>query len=426
MALYYSSNLVRSPSVLSVKKFGDKYKVTWCKSTRKKGFQEYISDEYERLERDPFDGLYVSEVPYFESKSDTNKKKINDEKLANNISRAKSKIFEYAYCNLWDYFVTLTISPEKYNRYDLKTYIKDLGKFINNYGTHHGSKIQYLLIPELHKNGAWHMHGLIAGILPKHLVINEHGYLDFPMYSEKFGFCNLGHIKNHDAVSKYITKYITKDLLSRSFGERCYYNSKRLKKAELLYRSENISPDCIEWDFEHEDGYCKTAMIDSLDFMQNICIGADLGIETIDLKTVQQFSIDLRNRKLSRASISTYMRNTKIFLRWVYDEYGLSFDPKKQAHIYSDKEIAEIFNSIQSAIPWITLRNRAMVALMLDCGIRQCELCRLRRSDIDSVNRCMEVYGKGDKERFVPVVLIPWLCLPSIILFAHISLILFS
>lgn len=140
--------------------------------------------------------------------------------------------------------------------------------------------------------------------------------------------------------------------------------------------------------------------------------GINTDINAIDLKGVQQFSINLRDRKLSKASVSTYMRNAKIFLRWIYDEYGLSFDPKKikvpkapkkKARIYSNTEIEEIFNSIQSPIHWITLRNRAMVALMLDCGIRQCELCRLRRSDIDLAGGCMKVYGKGDKERFVPV-----------------------
>lgn len=141
-------------------------------------------------------------------------------------------------------------------------------------------------------------------------------------------------------------------------------------------------------------------------------VGADTDISKINIKSVQRFSIALQERKLSKASVSTYMRNAKIFLRWVNDEYGLSFEPKKlkvpkapkkQARIYSDDEIEEIFNSIQSAIPWIASRNCAMVALMLDCGIRQCELCRLRRSDIDFTNGCMKVYGKGDKERFVPI-----------------------
>ena len=45
-----------------------------------------------------------------------------------------------------------------------------------------------------------------------------------------------------------------------------------MKKAELLYQLEDCNPDFIKWDFEHEDGFCKSAMTDNLDFMQNICI----------------------------------------------------------------------------------------------------------------------------------------------------------
>lgn len=140
--------------------------------------------------------------------------------------------------------------------------------------------------------------------------------------------------------------------------------------------------------------------------------GSDRDIDSLTFKDVQQFSIDLRSRSLSKASVSTYMRNAKIFLRWVSEEYGLSFEPKKikvpkspkkKTHIYSDDEIHEIFDSIHSPISWISARNCAMVALMLDCGIRQCELCSLQRSDIDTASNCMKVYGKGDKERFIPV-----------------------
>ena len=271
MPLAFSSNFIRSSGFVSIKKYGDRYKITWCKSIRRKGFEKYVPDEYKGLSQNPFDGLWVSEVSDFLAEKN---KAVNCEKLSNNISRARSKIYEYAYCNQWDFFITLTISPERYDRYDLKAYIKDLGKFINNYSTIHHSKILYILIPEQHKNGAWHMHGLVSGILFKHLVINDNGYLDFPMYSKKFGFCSLSHVKNREAVSKYITKYVTKELFARSFGERCYYCSKGLKKAELLYQFDNIDPDFIKWDFEQEDGYCKLSMVDNLDFMQNMCISS--------------------------------------------------------------------------------------------------------------------------------------------------------
>lgn len=265
-------SLVRSSNVLTVKKYGDKYKVIWCKSVRKKGFEECVPGESDpdQYEINPFDGHAAKVVQSFGGRQSPVQEA---QKLDNNISRAKSLIFEYAYCNKWDYFITLTISPDQYDRYDLAAYIKDLGKWLSNYKTNHGSKIQYILIPEQHKDGAWHMHGLISGILPKHLIRNEHGYLDWPMYAKKFGFCSLDPLRDHEAVSKYITKYVTKELLSRSYGQRTYYCSKGLQRAEVLFRIPNANDDVIEWDFEHPEGFCKTSLVDNLDFMESLSWG---------------------------------------------------------------------------------------------------------------------------------------------------------
>lgn len=141
-------------------------------------------------------------------------------------------------------------------------------------------------------------------------------------------------------------------------------------------------------------------------------IGADVNIQSIEHRHVKRYSIDLRTRDLSTATISTYMRNAKILLRWIYDEFGLSFDParikvpkspKKKVHIYSDEEIRQIFASIRTSVSWITARNCAMVALMLDSGIRQCEVRGLQRADVEPERFIMKVRGKGDKERYVPV-----------------------
>lgn len=241
-------DLIRRQGVLTIKIFGPKYKITWCKSSRKKGYE-----------------LLDCDIDCEDSQN--NLAPVHSEKLSNNISRARSMVYEYAYCNSWDYFITLTISPDKYDRYDLKGYMKDLGKFINNYCTNYHSKVSYLLIPEQHKNGAWHMHGLISGILSKHLVINKNGYLDFSLYSRKFGYCSLGVIKSHELVCKYITKYITKDLSCMPFGQRLYYCSKGLNRSKVLYQFDNIDPSDFPWDYIHPDGYCMVSMVDNLDFL---------------------------------------------------------------------------------------------------------------------------------------------------------------
>lgn len=51
-----------------------------------------------------------------------------------------------------------------------------------------------------------------------------------------FGFNDLEKIKNTEAVSKYVTKYITKDLMQsvKELNAHTYYCSKGLKRAQEL------------------------------------------------------------------------------------------------------------------------------------------------------------------------------------------------
>lgn len=145
-------------------------------------------------------------------------------------------------------------------------------------------------------------------------------------------------------------------------------------------------------------------------FLRYAGVGLDLDNLTYDV--VSGYVLDLFQRPLARSTVATYIRNLRIFLRWCHVEYGLSFDParikiprspKKEVHIYSDTEIRYLFSCIQNRIPWITARNQAIVALMLDSGIRQGELCGLDWEHVDKTRGVIKVTGKGAKDRLIPV-----------------------
>lgn len=210
----------------------------------------------------------VSPIPGIEStigQKYTPKGSVNTSKLENNISRAKSQVRELGLCNPWDYFVTLTISPTKYNRFDLPLFIKDFTTFLHNYNKRcdESEKVHYLLIPEKHLDGAWHLHGLIRGIRESDLYTNQYGYLTWKQYETKFGFISMERIKSKERVSSYILKYFTKDSSKNvsEVGAHLYYRSKGLQTAKVIYRGNA----CLhaDWDYEHPDGYCKVKTIDT-------------------------------------------------------------------------------------------------------------------------------------------------------------------
>jgi len=195
------------------------------------------------------------EVPQKEKR-----RNVNDHKLSNNIYRARNKVFEYALCNDWEYFVTLTISNEKFDRYNLGDYYSKFSRWLRYYSKKNNIKIDYLFIPEKHKNGAWHLHGLLKGLPVDYLKRNEYGYLDWLDYKEKFGYISIDTIKNKERCASYITKYISKDLgeCVSEYNAKLYYCSRGLKKAKIIKKGTMLA-DMVP-DFENE--YVKVAWFD--------------------------------------------------------------------------------------------------------------------------------------------------------------------
>ena len=163
----------------------------------------------------------------------------NTEKLDNNLSRAKARIKELTLCNDWSHFVTLTLNENKVvnDRYNLEDYIKKLGYWISDYNKKYNANLKYILIPEQHQNGAWHMHGLMNGIAPESLRKNKNGYWEIGYYADRFGWFSCSPVKNKKKISTYITKYIVKALQATAIGlcKHSFYHSQGLKGAEDIH-----------------------------------------------------------------------------------------------------------------------------------------------------------------------------------------------
>ena len=237
-----SKLLVYERNHATLKKFNNHhYKVTFMRSCRLPGFEERGACKGKR-----------NSVGY-------------SSKLDASLSRTRSRIFELAMCNPWQYFVTLTLAPENGNRCDLGAFQRRLSKWLNNLRVRNGWDIRYLLIPELHKDGvSWHMHGFIMGLPESCLVpftLDQHIPYDirnallagrqvfnWPAYQARFGFVRIDPIRDLEATAKYSTKYITKDL-SENIGrlnKKLYLCSHGLKRAQIIYRgqlSNEFKPD---------------------------------------------------------------------------------------------------------------------------------------------------------------------------------------
>ncbi len=204
---------------------------------------------------------------------------VNESKLGYNLGRAKARVKEYALSNDWDWWCTFTVSGEKCDRYDLKEFFKSFAEFLHGYNkrTPEPFKVRYLLVPEMHKDGAWHLHGFIKGIRPEEIVKNDNGFFTWRQYNDRFGFMSMERIKSRKKASSYITKYINKDIEKsvKELGAHTYYASKGLKRAEVVYRGSGAFND--KWDWESE--YCRTKWYDTKEELQKGFEGYENGFD---------------------------------------------------------------------------------------------------------------------------------------------------
>ena len=138
----------------------------------------------------------------------------------------------------------------------------------------------------------------------------------------------------------------------------------------------------------------------------------DMAVNEVTDAIVDDYISALLSRPLARSTQVSYIRNLKIFLKWLsagrrvrfdYSRVHVPKEPKKNVSIYDESEILKIFDTVHTESDWMTLRNKALLALMYDSGIRQKEVCTLRRDLVSFEKRYMVVQGKGDKERVVPL-----------------------
>lgn len=226
--------------VYKIERFGERFKLTVIKqafqSERKTDKPFLTPYDFERdMSVRSYHDMRTAEIKEFLKQYGEKKQG----KSASNLSRTKSRVLELALCNDWQYFVTLTINGDKQDRHCLANYIKSLGVWIGNYNKKYNTKLSYLIVPEQHKDGAWHCHGLFNGVSADSLVKNQFGYLDLPYYQNRFGYISLSPVKNKNKCSTYVSKYIVKQyentaLSGIEIGKHMFYASRGLQGKQLV------------------------------------------------------------------------------------------------------------------------------------------------------------------------------------------------
>lgn len=161
------------------------------------------------------------------------------------LKRTRKKVYDYAKCNGWDWFVTFTFDGKKVDRYDFDACAAKLSKWFNNL-KRSSPAFSYLVVPERHKDGAWHFHGLCSGLNEGEVVdtgrmvikrfktasgrarFKNTGVRIYRIGRYRFGWMTATRVLDRERVTSYIVKYVTKDMLDGLFGRKRYWCSRGL------------------------------------------------------------------------------------------------------------------------------------------------------------------------------------------------------
>lgn len=158
--------------------------------------------------------------PSRDTSSNPQKLSPSDHARAVSFARAKNRCFDILMSNVFagkkdscGLFVTLTFSADIINRYDYAAIIRQLNRWLDNRVRRHGLK--YLLVPEFHKDGAIHFHGVMneAALRLVFSGVKQQGKRVYNIQDFPFGFSNVKRITGKNstlAVAKYILKYLVK------------------------------------------------------------------------------------------------------------------------------------------------------------------------------------------------------------------------
>lgn len=136
-----------------------------------------------------------------------------------------------------------------------------------------------------------------------------------------------------------------------------------------------------------------------------------------DITDVQELHINryiasLKRANMSKSSIARKLIAIKEFHKFLCKEEISKKDPAKNIDspkpskalpvVLTQEEIAKMLDSIKTDTP-LGLRNKAMMETLYASGLRISELVNLKTSNLHLREKYLQVVGKGDKERIVPL-----------------------
>ncbi|MFP4465836.1 MAG: site-specific tyrosine recombinase XerD [Candidatus Goldiibacteriota bacterium] len=135
-------------------------------------------------------------------------------------------------------------------------------------------------------------------------------------------------------------------------------------------------------------------------------------IDNIDEETYVDFVFDLKGRNYSPVSVARIIASVKNYMKFLVRSEKIDISPferidsfktaKKMPDVLMGADIAMMLSAPDKSKKE-GVRDAAILELLYSAGVRVTELVNMEITDVDLENKTVRCFGKGSKERIVPV-----------------------
>jgi integrase/recombinase XerD len=140
--------------------------------------------------------------------------------------------------------------------------------------------------------------------------------------------------------------------------------------------------------------------------------GQAVGLLTVDRSHLDRYVAVRRAAGAAPASVARQLAAVRMLHRFMLDDGTRTDDPTADVegvrvpagipHPLSEEEVERLLSAV-TGLDAVAMRDRALLEFLYATGARISEACGLSMGDIDGDQRLVRLFGKGAKERIVPI-----------------------
>lgn len=138
-------------------------------------------------------------------------------------------------------------------------------------------------------------------------------------------------------------------------------------------------------------------------------------VELVDVSTthLKQYLMDLMLARYTKSTINRQLSALRGYFGWLAQKGYLDSNvaatleslkaPKTLPHVMTQEQVTKLLSTVETSRDPIDMRDACLLELLYASGARISEIAGLSIADIDFNEKQVRLFGKGSKERIVPL-----------------------